>query len=576
MPGFYGPDPQLVSVAERYARANGINLKRQAEYVQVDPERAKRIADAYEAMPHAPNDPRVKEAFQNLIRQTKAQYDALVNAGYKFWFIDLDREDNLKYISSPWNAMRDIRANKSMGIFPTEAGFGSGDAVSENPLEATVMDFTWPSGDLNGPPRRVVANDLFRAVHDAFGHGLEGSGFRAQGEENAWQAHVRLFTGSAVGAITSETRGQNSWLNYGPNGKANQTAKVEDTVFADQKTGLMPSWTWEEGVVGDMPEDVRLSARAPGELFYSELKRQIDGASMKQAAPGAWKQFIKALSGKGVKADEIEWTGVTEWLDLQEGKVTRQQISDYLSANGVQVQEVVLGKMEPVTDRQKLNVAYERAIDAADAAGGSTNPSYIERQPPENRTPEEQTVLDAWNAVNENPEESWAPEGVPSKYGQYTLPGGQNYREVLLKLPGKQAPLKSYSPEVERIVREQEELIRSLPAEAIPPVAARYAETFGVDRGELLSAIYDITNSATRGGEYQSTHWDQTNILAHIRLNDRTDTQGRKVLFVEEIQSDWGQDTKRQRDEIAKAVEDDFQGIVARMKKAGLLQVDCD
>ena len=44
---------------------------------------------------------------------------------------------------------------------------------------------------------------------------------------------------------------------------------------------------------------------------------------------------------------------------------------------------------------------------------------------------------------------------------------------------------------------------------------------------------------------YKSSHWDQPNILAHIRLNDRTDAEGKKVLFVEEIQSDWGQDGKK-------------------------------
>ena len=554
MPGFYGPDPQLVSVAERYARANGINLKRQAEYVQVDPERAKRIADAYEAMPHAPNDPRVKEAFQNLIRQTKAQYDALVNAGYRFWFIDLDREDNLKYISSPWNAMRDIRANKSMGIFPTEAGFGSGDAVSENPLEATVMDFTWPSGDLNGPPRRVVANDLFRAVHDAFGHGLEGSGFRAQGEENAWQAHVRLFTGSAVGAITTETRGQNSWLNYGPYGDRNRNAKVEDTVFADQKTGLMPEWTWTEGLAGDMPDAPKFSARAPGELFFSELKRQVDAASMKQAAPGAWKQFIKALSGKGVKADEIEWTGVMDWLDLQEGKVTKQAIVDYLDANGVQVRESTLGNgFWSVTEAGDNDVQYfDTEAQAIKYVDRRTSEILEDWRDGPWRDGDE---MDAYQQARDRLivyEPGELDDGLQSKYGKYTLPGGENYREVLLTLP--EAGIKSPN--------------------------AMAMEMFGRRMNDLPAADQAVVRDRLRkddaAGNYKSDHWIQKNVIAHIRLNDRTDTQGRKVLFVEEIQSDFGQDFKKAKDAIKKAVEDDFQGIVDRMKKAGLLQVDCD
>lgn len=251
--GATGPDPRLVAVAEQYARDNGIPLRRQAEFVEVDPERAARIAAAYEAMPHAPQDPAVKEAFENLIQQTMAQYRALEAAGYQFFLID---ETNDPYAGNPWNAMRDLRANQRMGVFATEAGFGSGATelnVDDNPLLADT-GLQWPYGSPDGQPKRVLANDLFRAVHDAFGHGLEGAGFRARGEENAWQAHVRLFTGSAVAAITTETRGQNSWLNYGPHGEANQTAKVEDTVFADQKTGLLPEWAWTEGRVADEAE----------------------------------------------------------------------------------------------------------------------------------------------------------------------------------------------------------------------------------------------------------------------------------------------------------------------------------
>jgi hypothetical protein len=241
-----GADPELTYWAEEYARRNGIDYKRQSKYVEVDEDRAKRIAQAYEDMKHDPQDPKVKEAYQNLITQTKAQYDVLVEAGYKFYFYD---ETNDPYNGSPWAAMEDLRNNKTMAVFATEAGYGSSGEdlnVADNPmLQETGLE--WSYSSLNGEKKRVLANDLFRAVHDAFGHGLEGAGFRAQGEENAWQAHARLFTGSAVAAITSETRGQNSWLNYGKYGEKNRTASLEETIFADQKTGLMPEWTWNEG-----------------------------------------------------------------------------------------------------------------------------------------------------------------------------------------------------------------------------------------------------------------------------------------------------------------------------------------
>jgi hypothetical protein len=273
--GATGPDEQLVSVAEKYAAENGIDLKRQGEYVEVDEERAKRIADAYEEMENNPQDPRVKKAYAEMIRQTKAQYQALVDAGYKFWFIDLNNPDNIDYISSPYNAMRDLRQNKQMGVFPTEAGFGSDEDVdvSKNPLleDTGIM---WASGGLDGEMMPVTANDLFRAVHDAFGHGLEGSGFRARGEENAWQAHSRLYTGDAIGAMTSETRGQNSWVNFGPNGERNRTASAEDTKFAYQKVGLMPELTWTEGRASDMAAEGEVAENLAEENAPEEFGTQ--------------------------------------------------------------------------------------------------------------------------------------------------------------------------------------------------------------------------------------------------------------------------------------------------------------
>ena len=283
--GNTGPDPRLVAVAEQYARDNGVPLKRQAEYVDVDPERAARIADAYDAMQHAPQDPAVQKAYADLIQQTLAQYRALEAAGYQFWFYDTTNDP---YDGNPQNAMRDLRSTQSMAVFSTEAGYGSNATdldVADNPMLADT-GIEWPYGAADGPKRRVLANDLFRAVHDAFGHGLEGASFRARGEENAWQAHVRLFTGSAVGAITSETRGQNSWLNFGPYADANKTASVEDTVFADQKTGLMPEWTWAEGRAADMPDADETFGQDPVEAFESPGSPEWEAAVRKFGVEG--------------------------------------------------------------------------------------------------------------------------------------------------------------------------------------------------------------------------------------------------------------------------------------------------
>lgn len=394
--GASGPDLNLVRVAEDYARSIGIDLKRQSEFVQVDEDRARRIAQAYDEMKHDPQNPVVKEAYQNLINQTVAQYRALENAGYKFWF--MDPENPGEYGSTPWNAMRDLRANKSMGVFPTAGGFGSGATdldVNDNPMLADT-GIEWPWGGPDGPLAPVLANDLFRAVHDAFGHGLEGAGFRARGEENAWQAHIRLFTGSAQGAITSETRGQNSWLNYGPYGEKNRNAKVEDTVFADQKTGIMPDWTWREGRAGDMdfPDGVRLSRLSVASPIGPQMQQNIANKqrSIMYGRSADVLGKILGAKGYGLKQDTVD-NFLRKFQDsfLPVGRMVEElskaglNITDamdpYLKEElmhglvGYRIEQNQSKMYEPATKAiKKLNVSdaeIERLKRASDANAGS-------------------------------------------------------------------------------------------------------------------------------------------------------------------------------------------------------------
>ena len=45
--------------------------------------------------------------------------------------------------------------------------------------------------------------------------------------------------------------------------------------------------------------------------------------------------------------------------------------------------------------------------------------------------------------------------------------------------------------------------------------------------------------------QYTSGHWDEPNVLAHVRFNDRTGANGEKVLHIEEVQSDWHQEGRK-------------------------------
>jgi hypothetical protein len=235
-----GQNLEADKAAERAAEMTGVPYKRVNRYAPVDVARARQIAREYDLMKHDPDDPLVKMAYDQMIRETTAQYQAMLDAGIEPYFF---RGDQDPYRNSPYEALLDIAENRRLGVFPTTEGFGT-----SADFDASRSPMLAPTGfQISGQP--ALANDLFRAVHDYFGHAKSGVGFRAAGEENAFQAHAGMFSPLARRALATETRGQNSWLNYGPYGESNRTASLADTRFADQKTGLMPRWVSEAGTV---------------------------------------------------------------------------------------------------------------------------------------------------------------------------------------------------------------------------------------------------------------------------------------------------------------------------------------
>jgi hypothetical protein len=287
-----GPDPRIRQVARDYMASTGMQYNPPTKYAKADPQRAKRIADAYHAMKDDPNDPLTKASYGAMIKETMAQYEAAKKAGLKveFWNPEKDQDP---YGASPRLATEDVRKNHHMWVFPTYAGYGSGDPISDedvkkNPLLQLTGE-TW-----NGIP--VTVNDVFRAIHDYYGHAKEGVGFRADGEENAWRAHASMFSPLARMAMTSETRGQNSWLNYGPHGEKNRTARTEDTVFAPQKIGVLPHWVHHEGAEDfTLPEDVEAMHRIRSN-FDPMVSKAI---SITRKFTGGGVSAINTLKAKG-------------------------------------------------------------------------------------------------------------------------------------------------------------------------------------------------------------------------------------------------------------------------------------
>jgi len=75
--------------------------------------------------------------------------------------------------------------------------------------------------------------------------------------------------------------------------------------------------------------------------------------------------------------------------------------------------------------------------------------------------------------------------------------------------------------------------------------------------------------------QFKSSHFDEPNILVHLRMNTRTDSEGNKVLFLEEVQSDFGQSYKKDMDRIADYVNKNEESIIELYKKSGKLKVVC-
>lgn len=246
VPGYgkvaFGPLPVAQQAAADYMASIGQTYTPTKVAPTLNTERATRIAASFDAMTHAPQDPEVAAAYKAMIDETVAQWKAIEKTGLKVEFIDLTKTGD-PYAATPRLMQIDVAENNHMWVFKTDDGFGTDDTidVSDNPMLALT--------EINIDGHQLRANDVFRIVHDYFGHVKDGHGFRAKGEEGAWQAHSQMYSPLARRALTTETRGQNSWVNFGPSGETNRDASSAETVYAPQKVGLLPEWAVEEGAL---------------------------------------------------------------------------------------------------------------------------------------------------------------------------------------------------------------------------------------------------------------------------------------------------------------------------------------
>jgi len=354
--------------------------------------------------------------------------------------------------------------------------------------------------------------------------------------------------------------------------------------------------------------------------FYSALTRAIEGAKQAKAPASDWLSIITKMPG----AAEIQWTGLDDFLAMMgKQQVTKDQILQFLHTNGVEVVDV----LKHAKDTTPIKVSME---DISEYIGDTPNGEKAERVwklsypiPGENGLEntftayriiddkyervvlysengnfidEYSSVYDAQEYVQndanfeqENYKGENQTEFGKDRHPSLELPGGTNYKELLLTLPltARNTNIPEL-PHPEELYVEIEQMIvnaakRSLAKGYIDQkdydgiVADPYAYLYmaeedltnkyhlGVDDFHVNHAWPSGTDSTFRGvievnqdmdgrdirisralrqnrsKAFFGSHWSEPNVVSHIRFNDRTDAQGNRVLFIEELQSDWGQ-----------------------------------
>jgi len=161
--------------------------------------------------------------------------------------------------------------------------------------------------------------------------------------------------------------------------------------------------------------------------FYSKLAQEVGKMDFKTAPAKDVLSRIKKL--EGVKKEEIEWTGLDSYLEAKaaEGvKVSKQELTEYLEANGPKLEEVVLGETGLEEDGEEPTIygedgAFYNILQDRD---GET---IFNHGPFET---EQEAVEDGNDSIS-----AMKLTESRTKYESSTLPGGENYREILVRMP---------------------------------------------------------------------------------------------------------------------------------------------
>jgi hypothetical protein len=263
------------------------------------------------------------------------------------------------------------------------------------------------------------------------------------------------------------------------------------------------------------------AAPADAPPFYMKSAQVLDSKIQGKAATVDQVRAILKNPQNGIKAEELKWTGIEQAVERiakeNGGKVPKEALLRYLQEDGaVRLEEVRMRDVSEIDvpaqweQQRQEEILRARAEEYARQQGRSADDVYDEiiRDAAELSETMNEARIEWLDSVKE----------PPTKFGQYQLPGGENYREVVLAMPN--VALERAANNLRQF--EAQFGSRPIPAEAKPQ----------------HEALRQAVAAAKQPETYTSKHFDTPNYVAHMRLNERTDAAGKPGLFLEEVQSD--------------------------------------
>ncbi len=246
--------------------------------------------------------------------------------------------------------------------------------------------------------------------------------------------------------------------------------------------------------------------------FHSKLEETIE---LKMGGRATADQLKGMLRGAKLKDEELKWTGIIPFIDefaaKNGGKVTKEAVLEHLRGDGkVRFEEKVLGgntdkRFEVVKNEEESEHAGEDIFDVIDKKNGL--PRYTG----------DREGADQWL------EESKQTGDSATRFGDYQLPGGENYKETILAIPTKPPEKLNFEEFLSERGIDQSE----------------YDEATQKQKDDIVSAFEGWELTKPSRDNFKSSHFQQEgNYVAHMRTNERTDAEGAEGLFIEEIQSD--------------------------------------